>query len=202
MATVSYSSREIDCKLVYCGPGLSGKTTNVKHIHSQVPSCDRGKLISLATGNERTLFFDFLPVNSGVIHGFKVRLHLYSVPGQAMYSDSRRLILQGVDGIVFVADSQRARMDANITSLRDLRENLRLSSRRGVNLVLQCNKRDLPDIYPTDMIRQSLGLEKIPCIEAVAMDGTGVFETLRKATGMVMRRLQQQFDLALNEKRG
>jgi len=202
MATVSYSSREIDCKLVYCGPGLSGKTTNVKFIHGQVPSCDRGKLISLATGNERTLFFDFLPVNSGVIHGFKVRLHLYSVPGQAMYSDSRRLILQGVDGIVFVADSQKARMEANVQSLRDLRENLRASNRRGVNLVLQCNKRDMHDIHPSETIRETLGLSRTPCVDAVATDGTGVFETLRRATGLVMRRLQQQFDLALNEKRG
>jgi len=202
MATVSYSSREIDCKLVYCGPGLSGKTTNVKYIHSQVPPSDRGKLISLATGNERTLFFDFLPVNSGSIHGFKVRIHLYSVPGQAMYSDSRRLILQGVDGIVFVADSQRARMDANITSLRDLRENLRSRQRKGVSLVPQCNKRDLPDIYPSEMIRKSLGLSRVPCIESVAIDGTGVFETLRKASRMVMRRLHHQFALLLSEKRG
>lgn len=202
MATVSYSSREIDCKLVYCGPGLSGKTTNVKFIHSQVPSTDRGKLISLATGNERTLFFDFLPVNSGVIHGFNVRLHLYSVPGQAMYSDSRRLILQGVDGIVFVADSQRARMDANMASLRDLKENLRSSRRKGVTLVLQCNKRDLPDIHPSETIREALGLSRVPCIESVATDGTGVFETLRKASRMVMRRLHNQFTAVLNEKRG
>ena len=133
MATVSYSSREIDCKLVYAGPGLSGKTTNVKFIHSQIPSSDRGKLISLATGNERTLFFDFLPINTGTIYGFKVRLHLYSVPGQAMYTDSRQLILQGVDGIIFVADSQRARMDANIASLRDLR-----AFRRELILITDC----------------------------------------------------------------
>ncbi|MCK5036241.1 MAG: gliding-motility protein MglA, partial [Candidatus Sabulitectum sp.] len=110
MATVSYSAKEIDCKIVYAGPGLSGKTTNVKYIHGQVASDSRGKLISLAAGNDRTLFFDFLPLDSGEINGFKIRLHLYSVPGQAMYSDSRRLILQGVDGIVFVADSQESRM--------------------------------------------------------------------------------------------
>jgi signal recognition particle receptor subunit beta len=202
MATVSYSSREIDCKLVYAGPGLSGKTTNVKFIHSQIPSSDRGKLISLATGNERTLFFDFLPINTGTIYGFKVRLHLYSVPGQAMYTDSRQLILQGVDGIIFVADSQRARMDANIASLRDLKENLRDTKRKGLSLVLQTNKRDLPDILPTDTIRKKLGLERVPCIESVAVDGTGVFETLRKASRIVMRRLHRQFSLALNEKRG
>ena len=202
MATVSYSSREIDCKLVYAGPGLSGKTTNVKYIHSVIPSYDRGKLISLATGNERTLFFDFLPVNSGIIYGFKVRLHLYSVPGQAMYSDSRQLILQGADGIIFVADSQRARMDANIASLRDLKENLRASRRKGLSLVLQNNKRDLPDILPSEKIRKDLGLERIPCIESVATEGIGVFKTLRKASRIVMRRLHRQFSLVLEEKRG
>ncbi len=202
MATVSYSSREIDCKLVYAGPGLSGKTTNVKYIHSVIPSDDRGKLISLATGNERTLFFDFLPVNSGTIYGFKVRLHLYSVPGQAMYSDSRQLILQGADGIIFVADSQRARMDANIASLRDLKENLRYTKRKGLSLVLQNNKRDLPDVLPSEMIRKELGLERVPCIESVATEGIGVFETLRKASRIVMRRLHRQFSLVLEEKRG
>ncbi|MCK4672066.1 MAG: gliding-motility protein MglA [Candidatus Aegiribacteria sp.] len=202
MATVSYSSREIDCKLVYAGPGLSGKTTNVKYIHSVIPSDDRGKLISLATGNERTLFFDFLPVNSGIIYGFKVRLHLYSVPGQAMYSDSRQLILQGADGIIFVADSQRARMDANIASLSDLKENLRYTKRKGLSLVLQNNKRDLPDILPSETIRKGLGLERVPCIESVATEGIGVFETLRKASRIVMRRLHRQFSLVLEEKRG
>ncbi len=162
MATVSYSAREIDCKLVYAGPGLSGKTTNVKYIHSQVTADSRGKLISLAAGNERTLFFDFLPLDSGEINGFKIRLHLYSVPGQAMYSDSRRLILQGVDGIVFVADSQEFRMDANIASLRDLKENLRTQKRKGVSLVLQCNKRDLPDAVPVSRIVSELGLSRVP----------------------------------------
>lgn len=193
MATVSYSAREIDCKLVYCGPGLSGKTTNVKAIHGQVPSDSRGKLISLAAGNERTLFFDFLPIDTGEIHGFKIRLHLYSVPGQAMYSDSRRLILQGVDGIIFVADSQRERLEANVASLRDLKENLRHQRRRGVSLVLQCNKRDLPNVLPVDQIRRALGLVKVPCIEAVAIDGIGVFETLRKISRTVIVRLHKQF---------
>ena len=195
MATVSYSAREIDCKLVYAGPGLSGKTTNVKYIHSQVNSDSRGKLISLAAGNERTLFFDFLPLDSGEINGFKIRLHLYSVPGQAMYSDSRRLILQGVDGIVFVADSQESRMDANIASLRDLKENLRTQKRKGVSLVLQCNKRDLPDAVPVSRIVQELGLSKVPCLESVASDGRGVFETLRRVSRMVIARLHRQLEL-------
>ncbi len=195
MATVSYSAKEIDCKIVYAGPGLSGKTTNVKHIHGQVDSDSRGKLISLAAGNDRTLFFDFLPLDSGEINGFKIRLHLYSVPGQAMYSDSRRLILQGVDGIVFVADSQETRMDANIASLRDLKENLRSQRRKGVSLVLQCNKRDLPDAIPVAEMVKELGLSRVACIEAVASDGKGVFETLRRVSRMVIGRLHKQFEI-------
>ncbi len=195
MATVSYTAREIDCKIVYCGPGLSGKTTNVKYIYSQVSSDSRGKLISLAAGNERTLFFDFLPIDSGEINGFRIRLHLYSVPGQAMYSDSRRLILQGVDGIVFVADSQEGRMEANIASLRDLKENLRVQRRKGVSLVLQCNKRDLPDIVPVSRIVSDLGLSKVTCIEAVASNGRGVFATLRSVSRLVITRLHRQFEI-------
>jgi signal recognition particle receptor subunit beta len=195
MATVSYSAKEIDCKIVYAGPGLSGKTTNVKYIHGQVASNSRGKLISLAAGNDRTLFFDFLPLDSGEINGFKIRLHLYSVPGQAMYSDSRRLILQGVDGIVFVADSQESRMDANIASLRDLKENLRGQRRKGVSLVLQCNKRDLPDAIPVDDIVKELGLSRVACLEAIASEGKGVFETLRRVSRMVIGRLHRQFEI-------
>ncbi|MEA3266171.1 MAG: ADP-ribosylation factor-like protein [Candidatus Fermentibacteria bacterium] len=195
MATVSYSAKEIDCKIVYAGPGLSGKTTNVKYIHGQVASDSRGKLISLAAGNDRTLFFDFLPLDSGEINGFKIRLHLYSVPGQAMYSDSRRLILQGVDGIVFVADSQESRMDANIASLRDLKENLRSQRRKGVSLILQCNKRDLHDAIPVSEIVRELGLSKVPYLESVASEGKGVFETLRRVSRMVIGRLHRQFEI-------
>ncbi|MCK5785437.1 MAG: gliding-motility protein MglA [Candidatus Sabulitectum sp.] len=195
MATVSYSAKEIDCKIVYAGPGLSGKTTNVKYIHGQVASDSRGKLISLAAGNDRTLFFDFLPLDSGEINGFKIRLHLYSVPGQAMYSDSRRLILQGVDGLVFVADSQKSRMDANIASLRDLKENLLGQKRKGVSLVLQCNKRDLPDAIPVSEIVKELGLSRVACLDAVASEGKGVFETLRRVSRMVIGRLHRQFEI-------
>ncbi len=193
MATVSYSAREIDCKIVYCGPGLSGKTTNVQWIHQTIPSDSRGKLISLAAGNERTLFFDFLPIDTGEINGFKVRLHLYSVPGQAMYTDSRRLILQSVDGIIFVADSQSERTEANQDSLRDLKENLMRQKRKGVSLILQANKRDLPNIIPTEDLIERLNLSRVPCIEAVACDGVGVFETLRKVSRMVIGRLRRQF---------
>ncbi len=195
MATVSYSAKEIDCKIVYAGPGLSGKTTNVKHIHGKVEAGSRGKLISLAAGNDRTLFFDFLPLDSGEINGFKIRLHLYSVPGQAMYSDSRRLILQGVDGVVFVADSQESRMEANMASLRDLKENLRAQKRKGVSLVLQCNKRDVPDAIPVSEIVRQLGLSKVPCLESIASDGKGVFETLRRVSRMVIARLHRQFEI-------
>ena len=195
MATVSYSAKEIDCKIVYAGPGLSGKTTNVKYIHGQVATDSRGKLISLAAGNDRTLFFDFLPLDSGEINGFKIRLHLYSVPGQAMYSDSRRLILQGVDGIVFVADSQASRMDANIASLRDLKENLLNQRRKGVSLVLQCNKRDLHDAIPVNEIVRELGLSRVACLESVASEGKGVFETLRRVSRMVIGRLHRQFEI-------
>jgi signal recognition particle receptor subunit beta len=193
MATVSYSAREIDCKIVYCGPGLSGKTTNVQWIHKNIPSDSRGKLISLAAGNERTLFFDFLPIDTGEINGFRVRLHLYSVPGQAMYTDSRRLILQSVDGIIFVADSQLERIEANQDSLRDLKENLLRQKRKGVSLILQANKRDLPGILPTEDLIERLNLSRVPCIEAVACDGVGVFETLRKVSRMVIGRLRRQF---------
>jgi hypothetical protein len=193
MATVSYSAREIDCKIVYCGPGLSGKTTNVQWIHKNIPSDSRGKLISLAAGNERTLFFDFLPIDTGEINGFRVRLHLYSVPGQAMYTDSRRLILQSVDGIIFVADSQIERIEANQDSLRDLKENLLRQKRKGVSLILQANKRDLPGILPTEDLIERLNLSRVPCIEAVACDGVGVFETLRKVSRMVIGRLRRQF---------
>jgi hypothetical protein len=193
MATVSFSAREIDCKIVYCGPGLSGKTTNVQWIHKTIPQDARGKLISLAAGNERTLFFDFLPIDTGEINGFKLRLHLYSVPGQAMYSDSRRLILQCVDGIIFVADSQIERMEANLDSLRDLKENLRRQKRKGVSLILQANKRDLPNIISTDKLISTLRLNRISCVESVACDGVGVFETLRKVSRMVIGRLRRQF---------
>ena len=193
MATVSFSAREIDCKIVFCGPGLSGKTTNVQWIHKNISSKARGKLISLAAGNERTLFFDFLPIDTGEIFGFKIRLHLYSVPGQAMYTDSRKLILQSVDGLIFVADSQEERIEANMDSLRDLKENLKNQKRKGVSFILQANKRDLPNIIPTSEIVDRLGLHKVPCIEAVACDGVGVFETLRKVSRMVVGRLRRQF---------
>src|SRR5919205_2107034 len=152
MSMINYASREINCKIVYYGPGLGGKTTNLEHVYSKVAPDTRGKLISLATETERTLFFDFLPVDLGTIRGFKTRFHLYTVPGQVYYNASRKLILKGVDGIVFVADSQIERMEANLESFENLRVNL---AEQGYDLdklpyVIQYNKRDLPNVATMD----------------------------------------------------
>src|SRR5438128_6261742 len=158
MSMINYASREINCKLVYYGPGLGGKTTNLEHIYGKVSPNTRGKMISLATETERTLFFDFLPVDLGTIRGFKTRFHLYTVPGQVFYDASRKLILKGVDGIIFVADSQIERMEANIESLENLRLNL---TDQGYDLdklpyVVQYNKRDLPNAAPLDQLQSVL----------------------------------------------
>src|SRR5213595_493398 len=173
MSMINYASREINCKLVYYGPGLGGKTTNLEHIYSKVSPNTRGKMISLATETERTLFFDFLPVDLGTIRGFKTRFHLYTVPGQVYYNASRKLILKGVDGVVFVADSQIERMEANIESLDNLRSNLQ---EQGYNLdklpfIIQYNKRDLPSAAPLEELRQLLNTTKVPDFEASATTG-------------------------------
>jgi len=158
MSMINYASREINCKLVYYGPGLGGKTTNLEFVYNKVAPAARGKMISLATETERTLFFDFLPVDLGTIRGFKVKFHLYTVPGQVFYDASRKLILKGVDGVVFVADSQEERMDANIESLYNLEENLRAQGYdpEKIPYVLQLNKRDLPNVLPIDEITAEL----------------------------------------------
>src|SRR5512145_236632 len=181
MSMINYASREINCKLVYYGPGLGGKTTNLEHVYKKVSPSTRGKLISLATETERTLFFDFLPVDLGTIRGFKTRFHLYTVPGQVYYNASRKLILKGVDGVVFVADSQIDRMEANVESMQNLRVNLQ---EQGYDLeripfVIQYNKRDLPNIAPTDEMRVALNPRSVPDFEAVAATGEGVFDTLK-----------------------
>src|SRR5512144_1906292 len=167
MSMINYASREINCKLVYYGPGLGGKTTNLEHIYGKVAPNTRGKLISLATESERTLFFDFLPVDLGTIRGFKTRFHLYTVPGQVFYDASRKLILKGVDGVVFVADSQIDRMEANEESVENLRTNLQ---EQGYNLdkipyVIQYNKRDLPEIASVEELRELLNPTKVPDFE-------------------------------------
>jgi signal recognition particle receptor subunit beta len=224
MSMINYASREINCKIVYYGPGLGGKTTNLEHVYGKVSPDTRGKLISLATETERTLFFDFLPVDLGTIRGFKTRFHLYTVPGQVYYNASRKLILKGVDGIVFVADSQMERMEANIEAMQNLYDNM---GEYGYDLtklpfVLQYNKRDLPNAAPIRELQAALNpgwevkdaarqrpaadpyhpgehlieqlpggewIERAPYFEGVALQGDGVFETLKAVSKMVLKAL-------------
>lgn len=194
MSTINFAAREINCKIVYYGPGMSGKTTNLKHVFQKIPSNLRGDMVSLATEDERTLFFDFMPLELGSVQGFKTRFHIYTVPGQVFYNASRKLILRGVDGIIFVADSAPNRLRANAESMRNLRENM---AEHGLNvkdtpLILQINKRDLPDALPAEMIRAVVDPRKeLPVIEAVADQGKGVFETLKVASKLVLDRLSQ-----------
>lgn len=188
MSFINYASREINCKIVYYGPGLCGKTTNLQFIYSKTAPEAKGKMISLATETERTLFFDFLPLALGEIKGFKTRFHLYTVPGQVFYDASRKLILKGVDGVVFVADSQEERMDANIESLDNLQINLK---EQGYELgrlpfVIQYNKRDLPGRVPLEEMRQELNLTSVPDFEACATTGEGVFETLKAVAKLIL----------------
>ena len=194
MSTINFAAREINCKIVYYGPGMSGKTTNLKHVFTKIPGHLRGEMVSLATEDERTLFFDFLPLDLGSVQGFKTRFHLYTVPGQVFYNASRKLILRGVDGIIFVADSAPNRLRANAESMRNLRENL---VEHGINLkevplILQINKRDLPDALPTSMIRAVLDPKgELPMFEASAHEGGGVFECLKMVSKLVLERLSQ-----------
>jgi len=191
MSMINYASREINCKLVYYGPGLGGKTTNLEYIYGKINPDTRGKLISLATEQERTLFFDFLPVDLGSIRGFKTRFHLYTVPGQVYYNASRRLILKGVDGLVFVADSQAERMDANIAALENLYDNLADYGYdpQQVPVVLQWNKRDLPNAVPVEELRAHLNPTGLPEFPAVAIMGKGVFDTLKAVSKLVLKSL-------------
>lgn len=193
MSFINYSTREIILKIVFYGPGLCGKTTNIKHIHSKTNPDARGKLISLETQAERTLFFDFLPLSLPGIRGFKVRLHLYTVPGQLFYSASRKLIMKGADGVVFVADSQDARFEANQISMDDLKENLAAYGYKieSMPFVVQYNKRDLENITPVEDLRAALNPWGVPEFEASAVDGTGVFETLKALVRLIMQQLQK-----------
>jgi signal recognition particle receptor subunit beta len=224
MSMINYASREINCKLVYYGPGLGGKTTNLEHVYAKVKPDTRGKLISLATETERTLFFDFLPVDLGTIRGFKTRFHLYTVPGQVYYNASRKLILKGVDGIVFVADSQIERMEANQESMQNLYDNM---AEYGYDLtkmpfLIQYNKRDLPNaatladlqaalnpgwevsdaakqrvipdpLHPGENLVEQVPtgewIERAQYIEAVAVTGDGVFDTLKAVSKIVLKSL-------------
>lgn len=192
MSTINFAAREINFKIVYYGPGMSGKTTNLKWVFQQVPGNRKGEMVSLATEDERTLFFDFLPVDLGEVKGFKTRFHLYTVPGQVFYNASRKLILRGVDGLVFVADSAANRLRANAESMRNLRENLAEYGIRAEDLplIIQANKRDDPGALPLEMVQAVVDPDKrFPMVEAVAMNGTGVFETLKAVSRQVLSKV-------------
>lgn len=193
MSFINYASREINCKIVYYGPGLCGKTTNLQYIYQKTDPTAKGKMISLATETERTLFFDFLPLALGEIRGFKTRFHLYTVPGQVFYDASRKLILKGVDGVVFVADSQEERLDANVESLLNLQENLEEQGYQLENLpfVVQYNKRDLPNVTDLDELRKLLNPTDVPEFEACATTGEGVFETVKAVAKLILMELKK-----------
>jgi small GTP-binding protein len=188
MTFINYASREINCKIVYYGPGLCGKTTNLQYIYDKTNPTAKGKLISLATETDRTLFFDFLPLELGTVRGFKTRFHLYTVPGQVFYDASRKLILKGVDGVIFVADSQVERMDANVEAIENLETNLKTQGYdlNAIPYVLQLNKRDLPNVAPVDEMKRLLARKNEPIFEAVAAKGPGVFETLKGVAKLVL----------------
>jgi len=195
MSLVNYSTREITSKIVYYGPGRSGKTTNLQYIYGQVPEDRRGRMVSLATETDRTLFFDFLPLDLGTISGFQTRFQLYTVPGQVYYDATRKLVLQGADGVVFVADSQRAQDQENVESFRNLQVNLLEQGidPRQLPIVLQYNKRDLPDVMSVEEMDDLLNYRDLPRYEARALAGAGVFDTLRGISELVLRRLSQRF---------
>jgi signal recognition particle receptor subunit beta len=193
MSFINYMAREINCKIVYYGPGLCGKTTNLQYIYERTNPEAKGKMISLATETERTLFFDFLPLSLGEIRGFKTRFHLYTVPGQVFYDASRKLILKGVDGVIFVADSQIERLEANQESVENLRTNL---AEQGYSLekipyVVQYNKRDLPNIVSVEELRELINPMKVPDYEANARTGIGVFDTLKAVSKLVLTELRR-----------
>ena len=194
MVQINFSLKEVNCKIVYYGPGLSGKTTNLEVVHQKAPQTSVGDLTSIATEGDRTLFFDFLPLNLGQVAGMKTKFQIYTVPGQVYYNSTRKLVLQGADGVVFVADSKRGKMDENIESLKNLEENLKEHglSFDTLPVVLQYNKRDLPEVYSVEELEQELNPGDFPHVEAVARSGEGVFPTLKKLAGMVLQSLNQQ----------
>jgi len=191
---INWKLREINLKIVYYGPALSGKTTNLQTIHLKTSPKVRGELVSLKTRGDRTIYFDFLQLELGQIAGLKPRFNLYTVPGQVYYVGSRKLVLQGADGVVFVADSQKDRLQANIDMRRNMIENLQALAYdpHSMPLVLQCNKRDLPDVMPIAQMQKDLNLDGVPCFESVATEGTGVFETLKTIINLVVAKAQRQ----------
>ena len=194
MSYVNHMAKEINCKIVYYGPGLCGKTTNLNVVYARTKQEARGKMIQLATETERTLFFDFLPIDLGTIGGYKVRMHLYTVPGQVFYDASRKLVVRGADGVVFVADSQPGRREANIESLENLELNMTENGQSldVVPYAIQYNKRDVPDAVPIDELRRDLNPKGVPDFEAAAVTGAGVFETLKGISRMVLSRLAEK----------
>src|SRR5262245_43480689 len=194
MVQINFALKEVNCKIVYYGPGLSGKTTNLEVVHAKAPSTHVGELTSIATEGDRTLFFDFLPLNLGQVAGMNTKFQIYTVPGQVYYNSTRKLVLQGADGIVFVADSRRGKMDENLESLANLEENLREYGMdiRTLPFVLQDNKRDLPDVYTIEELQEKLNKHNVPYFEAVAVSGEGVFPTLKKLSSMVLESLNRQ----------
>ena len=196
MSLVNFTTREITCKIVYYGPGRSGKTTNLQYVYDQVPTERRGRMVSLATQTDRTLFFDFLPLELGKISGFTTRFQLYTVPGQVYYNVTRRLVLQGADGVVFVADSQARQLDENLASLQNLQANLLEQGVdvRTVPLVLQYNKQGLPPglVLPVEELDDAMNFRGVPSFPADALTGTGVFETLRSVSELVLRKLSEE----------
>ena len=193
MVQINFALKEVNCKIVYYGPGMSGKTTNLEIVHEKAPESNKGELTSIATEGDRTLFFDFMPLDLGTIAGMRTRFQLYTVPGQVYYNSTRKLVLQGVDGIVFVADSSASKMEENLESLENLRNNLAEYGKdiRELPLVLQWNKRDLPDALPVEDLNQKLNHWGVPTFEAVAITGEGVFPTLKCLSGMVLETLNR-----------
>jgi len=194
MASVNYALKEISCKIVYYGPGMCGKTTNLQYIHQQTMPDKRGNMVSLATPGERTLFFDFLPLEASQIHGFRTKFQLYTVPGQVMYNSTRKLVLRGVDGLIFVCDSQWEKMRENLESFRNLMDNL---GSYGYSLettpyVVQYNKRDLPNIAPVEYLQYVINPRQVPSFEGIAIRGDGVFDTLNAICSLVLANLSEK----------
>jgi signal recognition particle receptor subunit beta len=194
MVQINFALKEVNCKIVYYGPGLSGKTTNLEVVHAKAPGSHCGELTSIATEGDRTLFFDFLPLNLGQVAGMTTKFQIYTVPGQVYYNSTRKLVLQGADGIAFVAESRKGKMDENIESLSNLEDNLREYGMdiNTIPLVLQYNKRDLADIYSIEEMNAKLNSSNVPYFEAVAVTGEGVFPTLKKLSSLVLESLNRQ----------
>ena len=196
MAVFNYAKKEIDAKIVYYGPAISGKTTNLQYIHQHMKPDQRGKMVSLATNEDRTLFFDFLPIELESVRGFKTRFHLYTVPGQVYYGATRRAVLTGADGVVFVADSHSERMEENLASFKDLEDNLRYYGKKieTTPLIIQYNKRDLPDVLGVEELNQKINKLESPHFESVAILGKGVFESLTMACRLVLKAIENGVD--------